>query len=91
MPRHLERVFLLFKFIYMQVETFGIDWEGPVPVDSDADDRVTVEELEDLLSDTQKEELKDLLNPISNNYFSQQEMLGQYAIAKSYIEQHSAE
>ena len=67
-----------------------MDWEGPVPVDNDEGDRVTVEELEDMLSDSQKDELKSLLVPICNNQYSQQEMLSQYAIARSYVLQYSA-
>ena len=64
---------------------YGIDWEGPVSVPEE--DTVTVEEMEDVLSTVQKEELSSLLSPISNNVFSQQEMLGQFAIAKSFVQQ----
>lgn len=44
-----------------------------------------VEELVDVLSDTQKEELDDLLRPISSNLFSSSEMLAQFIIAKQYF------
>ena len=37
-------------------DTFGVDWEGPVPLDDES--TVTVEELEDILSDAQKQQLK---------------------------------
>ena len=45
---------------------------------------VTIEELE---AATQKEELKELLSPISTDLFSQLEMLGQFAIAKVFVTQ----
>ena len=47
---------------------------------------VTIEELEEVLSATQRG-LKELLSPISTDLFSQQEMLGQFAIAKVFVTQ----
>ena len=64
-------------------ESFGIDWEGPVPLDDEI--TVTVEELHHLLTDAQKEHLKGLLAPLSGSAFSQETMLVQFLLAKSYV------
>ena len=47
-----------------------MDWEGPIPIDDES--TVTVEELEDVLSDAQKDHLKGLLAPLSGSAFSQE-------------------
>ena len=69
----------------MQVDwqQYGVDWEGPVPVDCDS----TVVVLEDanLLSDSQKEDLCELLSQVSSNPYCREEMLSQFAIARAYI------
>ena len=70
----------------MDWDTYGVDWEGPVPLDDDVS-TVTVEELSDMLTDSQKDQLKVLLAPLSASDFSQQAMLGQFAIAKSFVQQ----
>jgi Tfp pilus assembly pilus retraction ATPase PilT len=67
------------------VETYGIDWEGPVSVDDE--ETVTIEELADLLSNEEKEELRDMLSPMCTSLFSQQEMLCQFVMAKSFVNQ----
>ena len=48
-------------------------------------ERLIVEEIEDVLSDAQKDELGGLLTPLSNNLFSQQEMLAKFTIARSFV------
>ena len=58
-------VCLLLIAVQVNWDTFGIDLEGPVPLDDD--NTVTVEELEDILSDTQKQHLKGLLAPLSGS------------------------
>ena len=40
-----------------------------------------------ICSDSQKDQLKALLAPLSASDFSQQAMLGQFAIAKSFVQQ----
>ena len=40
-----------------------------------------------MLTDSQKDQLKALLAPLSASDFSQQAMLGQFAIAKSFVQQ----
>ena len=70
----------------MQIDwdAYGVDLEGPVPTEDDASS-VTIEELDDIL-ETQKDQLKALLTPISND-FSKQGMTGQFALAKSFVHQ----
>ena len=50
--------------VNMQVDwdTYGVDWEGPVPTDDDVTS-VTIEELDDMLNDSQKDQLQVLLSP----------------------------
>lgn len=62
-----------------------MDWEGPIPVDTNDENTVTVEQLADVLSDSQKEELDSLLHPIISDLFSERDMFGQYVIAKQYF------
>ena len=69
----------------MDWDTYGVDWKGPVPLDDDVS-TVTVE-LSDMLTDSQKDQLKALLAPLSASDFSQQAMLGQFAIVKSFFQQ----
>ena len=69
----------------MNWDNSGVDWEGPIPLDDD--NTVTVEELEDLLSDTQKQHLKESLAPLLGSIFSQESMLAQFLLAKSYVHQ----
>ena len=56
------------NFIFVW-DTYGIDWEGAVPVDSD-EKVVTVEDIPDILNSSQKEQLKAFLSPVSNSDYS---------------------
>lgn len=78
---------LLSFMVNMQVDwdTYGVDWEGPVPTDDVTS--VTIEELDDMLDDSQKDQLQALLSPLSNCDFSEQGMIGQFALAKSFVHQ----
>ena len=67
-------------------DTYGVDWEGPVPTDDDIS-RVTIEELEEILDESQRDELQMVLSPLSGSDFSQQGMIGQFALAKSFVYQ----
>ena len=46
---------------------------------------MTVEELADMLTDPQKDELREQLAAINPQSFSQLDMLRQYTVAKSYV------
>ena len=61
-----------------------MDWEGPIPL-SEHDETVTVEELADMLTDQQKDELRGQLVSLDPQSFSQLDMLRQYTVAKSYV------
>ena len=76
---------IILLLVQVNWDSFGVDWEGPIPLDDD--NTVTVEELEDLLSDTQKQHLKESLAPLSGSTFSQESMLAQFLLAKSYVYQ----
>ena len=69
----------------MQVDwhQYGMDWEGPVPVDDE--NTVVIQENPEMLSDAQRQELREYLSPIGGNPFRQEEMLSQFAIAKAYV------
>ena len=67
-------------------DTYGVDWDGPVPLDDDAN-TVTVEELGVVLTDTQKDELQVVLSPLSTKDYCQRATLGQFALAKSFVNQ----
>jgi hypothetical protein len=69
-------------------QSYGIDWEGPVPTDDE--NIVVVPEDPDMLTDSQKLELKDLLSDVDTDLFSRQEMITQLAIAKSFVHLHGA-
>ena len=77
--------FICSSLVQVNWDNFGVDWEGPIPLDED--NTVTVEELEDLLSDTQKQHLKESLAPLLGSTFSQESMLAQFLLAKSYVHQ----
>ena len=64
-------------------DDYGVDWEGPVPIDDE--DTVTVEELADMLSDIQKDELRGQLDALDSHSSSQLDMLRHYTVAKSYV------
>lgn len=49
-------------------DTYGVDWDGPVPTDDD----VTIEELEYMLDESQKDQLQALLSPLANRDLSKQ-------------------
>ena len=59
-----------------------------MPLD-DNNDIVTVEELEEILSSSQKQQLKSMLSHMSFSDYSQQEMLTQFVIAKSFVYEQS--
>ena len=61
-----------------------MDFEGPVPLDDD-EDAVTVEELTEMLTDPQKDALREQLTTLDSHSFSQLDMLRQYTVAKSYV------
>ena len=69
-------------------DAFEVDWEGPVPLHDD-NDIVTVEESEEILSSSQKQQLKSMLSQVSHSDYSQQEMLTQFVIAKSIVHKQS--
>ena len=58
-----------------------------MPFDDEIEGTVTMEELADVLSDTQKDELRALLVNLSGNPFSQEGMLAQYIISKTFVHQ----
>ena len=64
-------------------DNYGIDWEGPVSLDDE--DTVTVEELTEMLTDTQKVELREQVDGLDAHSFSQLDMLRQYVVARSYV------
>ena len=55
-----------------------------MPTDDD-ENTVTVEELDDMLTHDQKDELRALLLLVSVSDFSEQGMLSQFAMAKSFV------
>lgn len=61
-----------------------MDWEGPVPLNDD-EDTVIVEELTEMLTDPQKDTLREQLVALDSHSFSQLDMLRQYTVAKSYV------
>ena len=75
--------------VYMQFNwhDYGVDWEGPVPCNDD--NTVEVPEDPDILSASQKLELKELLSQVEMNRFSREEMVSQMAIAKSFVHMYT--
>ena len=71
----------MIRFNLVAWDAFGIDWDGSVPMDGD-ESIVTVEVVEDILSASQKEQLKALLSPVAVSDTSQQEILTQFTVAK---------
>ena len=67
-------------------DAYGIDWDGPIPMDGN-DSIVRVEDVVDILSTSQKEQLKALLSPVAISDSSQQQILTQFTVAKSYVHQ----
>ena len=63
---------------------YGIDWNGPVPIDDDSN-IVVVKQPEDILSNDETCQLELLLAPVTSVNFSQEAMIAQYALAKSFI------
>ena len=61
-------------YIQASWDDYGIDWEGPVSLDND-EDTVTVEEPTEMLTETQKVELREQLNELDTHSFSQLDML----------------
>lgn len=68
----------------MDPSLYGIDWEGPLPL-HDEESTVNVNELADVLTESQKNDLQSLLNTVSTSSFSQQEMLSKFVLAKSFV------
>ena len=54
-------------------------WEGPVSLDGE--DALTVEELTEMLTETQRVELREQLDQLDVNSFPQLDMLRQYTVA----------
>jgi len=87
---------LLFNFIKIHLilqatwDDYGIDWEGPIQLNED-EAAVTIDELVDVLNDDQKEQLHDLLSSLTTNVYCKEEMIGQYAVAKTFVNRHGAE
>ena len=59
-------------------------WNGPVTIDDDSN-IVVVEQPEDILRNDETRQLELLLAPVASLNFSQEAMIAQYALAKSYI------
>ena len=55
----------------------------------DGDQLVTIEEIPEFLTTTQREELCGHLQSLQSDIFSQQDMLCEYLFAKSYISDHA--
>lgn len=68
-------------------DDYGVDWEGPVSLCEE--DSVSVQELEEMLTDTQKVELQEQLTTHRAQMFCQEAMLQQYVTAKSYVYEKS--
>lgn len=66
------------------MEFYGTDWNGPVPLDNDAD-IVVVDDLPPLLSSTQQQALKDQLPP--SGALTEEWMITSFTIAKSFVHQ----
>ena len=64
---------------------YGIDWNGPVPIDDDSNIVVVECQPEDILSNDETRQLELLLAPVTSVNFSQEAMIAQYALAKSFI------
>ena len=75
--------------IQAEWDDYGIDWEGPIQLADET--AVTVDELVDVLNDSQKERLGDLLSPLTTNVYCKEEMIAQYAVAKTFINQYGTE
>ena len=79
-------IYIVFEIhLHLQVDwhRYGVDWEGPVPVDDE--NTVVVQENPEMLSDAQKQELQECLSHIGTNPFCQEEMLSQFVITKTYV------
>uniref|UniRef100_A0A1X7VI84 Integrase core domain-containing protein n=1 Tax=Amphimedon queenslandica TaxID=400682 RepID=A0A1X7VI84_AMPQE len=76
-------VILSFHFYKADWDDYGIDWDGPVPLVEDY--VVQVAEVGEMLTHDQKAELRQQLNDLDLNLFSQVDMLRQYVVAKLYI------
>ena len=68
----------------IKVNSYGIDYNGPIPV-GDNEETIELGDLENFISDDQSAHLKDLLSPFSDKHFSQEGLLAQYTIAKSFL------
>ena len=52
---------------------------------------VTIDELADVLNDIQKLQLQHLLSPLTTSVYCKEEMIGRYAVAKTYVNQHGTQ
>lgn len=68
----------------IQVDSYGIDYNEPVPLGDD-EETVVLEDVDNFISDDQSAQLKQLLSPFSDNYYSQEGMLAQYTMAKTFL------
>ena len=73
----------------MYIGYYGIDWERPIYLADEP--AVTIDELADVLSDRQKQQLHHLLAPLTTSVYCKEEMLGRYAVAKTYVNQHGTQ
>ena len=73
--------FFNFRLIHMELTMKGLcHWMN-------MESTVTVEEPSEILSDTQKDDLRASLAPLSVDPFSREGMLAQYTVSKTFIYQ----
>jgi hypothetical protein len=66
----------------LDVEVYGIDFDEPVPLETDA---VTLNDMDDLLDERHKDNLLRTLNSVSIGDYSQEGMLIKFSLAKAFI------
>lgn len=72
---------------YMQYADYGVDWEGPTPVDENSN-TVDVPETEGLLNQEEQEKLREILQNESGNDFEEDmSLIEQYMVAKHFIQE----
>ena len=65
-------------------DQYGIDWAGPVPTDED-DNTVTVDDLPDILSETEKDILRQHISDQGTCTLTEECMIRSFTIAKVFI------
>ena len=87
----LSHYMVYYIYIHLQAvwDEYGIDWEGPVRLADET--TVTIDELGEVLNDSKKEQLHDMLSPLTTSVYCKEEMIGQYAVAKAFVAQHGLE